>query len=519
MSRLRGLRALTALVLATTFLAAFASSGAAEPRPLKHPGTSKHESCPAPFHATPSCRTATPKSAERMLRHPIALTTEACPAPFDATTTCGFATVPANWAKPHGRTLQIWYAFVPAPNGAPTGVTVPFMGGPGDAISEVADLFLALVPALPDRDMLIVDVRGTGRSGRLGCPTIDNAEWIPDGQDQVDGVARCAHEIGPRRNDYTTVGSVLDVEAIRRALNLPKPSLLGVSYGTWVVQTYTVLFPKLVQAAVIDGIIPFHLDPWSRPHTDGMQRVLRLRCERTMLCDPGEADSRVRRVAASLAAQPVPFPHSTRLLTEGAFSAMSLFAIQFAFADYLGAIDAALSGDWEPLLALTTALTEVPPPNPIGSSPALEVPVACNEYSAAFDLDDKLAKRRAEFERRLAELPDDAFGWFSKQGWVDSAWEQVDFCLEYPEPQFSLDLRPPYNGPFPRVPMLMLNGDIDLQTPLEMAEQAKKNWPTSVFLTIPDATHVAISNNECALNVAVSFLQDPVLPDPGTCGG
>jgi pimeloyl-ACP methyl ester carboxylesterase len=227
----------------------------------------------------------------------------------------------------------------------------------------------------------------------------------------------------------------------------------------------------------------------------------------------------VRRVAASLAAQPVPFPHSTRLLTEGAFSAMSLFAIPFAFADYLGAIDAALSGDWEPLLALTTALTEVPPPNPIGSSPALEVPVACNEYSAAFDLDDKLAKRKAEFERRLAELPDDAFGWFSKQGWVDSAWEQVDFCLEYPEPQFSLDLRPPYNGPFPRVPMLMLNGDIDLQTPLEMAEQAKKNWPTSVFLTIPDATHVAISNNECALNVAVSFLQDPVLPDPGTCGG
>jgi hypothetical protein len=44
----------------------------------------------------------------------------------------------------------------------------------------------------------------------------------------------------------------------------------------------------------------------------------------------------------------------------------------------------------------------------------------------------KLAKRTADFDRRLAELPDDAFGWFSKQGWVDSAWEQVGFCLQDP---------------------------------------------------------------------------------------
>jgi hypothetical protein len=113
-------------------------------------------------------RTATAKSAERMLGHPVTLKAEACPAPFDAATRCGVATVPANWAKPDGRTLGIWYASVPAPSGRPTGVTVPFAGGPGEAISETADRFLALVPALPDRGMLIVDLRGNGRSDRLG---------------------------------------------------------------------------------------------------------------------------------------------------------------------------------------------------------------------------------------------------------------------------------------------------------------------------------------------------------------
>jgi pimeloyl-ACP methyl ester carboxylesterase len=391
------------------------------------------------------------------------------------------------------------------------------MGGPGEAISEVAERFLALMPALPDRDMLIVDLRGNGGSGRLGCPTFDTAQWIPAGQEQVDGVARCAQEVGPRRDDYTTVGSVLDVEAIRRALNLPKPSLLGVSYGTWVVQTYAALFPDLAQAAVIDGIMPFDLDPWGRTFTDAMQRVLRLRCERTQLCDPGEADARVRRVAASLAAQPVPFPNSTRLLTEGVLSRMSIFAIQVDFADYLIAIDRALDGDYGPLLALTEAITELPPPSPLGGGRGLIAVVSCNEYSAPFDLGDKLSKRKAEFDRRLAELPDGAFGWFSKQGWVDSGWEQVDFCLKYPKPRFSSKLRPPYDGPFPNVPVLMLNGDIDLQTPLESAERAKNNWPKSVFLTIKDAPHVTLATSECALRTAVSFLQNRVLPDEQAC--
>jgi pimeloyl-ACP methyl ester carboxylesterase len=394
-------------------------------------------------------------------------------------------------------------------------VTVPFQGGPGEAISEYAELYLALVPALPDRDMLLIDLRGNGRSGRLGCPALDTAQWRADGQQQVDENGDCGRQVGPRRDDYTTVGSVLDVEAIRRALNLPAPSLLGASYGTWPVQTYAVLFPDLVQAAVIDGIVAFDHDPWGRMYTDGLQRVLQLRCERTTLCDPAEADARVRQVAASLAAQPVPFPNSTRLLTEGTFTGVSVFGIQYAFADYLTAVDQAANGDFGPLLALTEPLT--PPPGVGGGGSALTVVIACNEYSAPFDLDHKLATRTAEFERGLAGLPDDVFGWFSKQGWVDSAMEQVNFCLEYPNPGFSAKLRPPYDGPFPDLPVLMLNGDLDLQTPLEMAEQAKQHWPNSVLLTIEDVPHVTIRFSECSLFAALSFLQNPVLPDPGTC--
>jgi TAP-like protein len=63
----------------------------------------------------------------------------------------------------------------------------------------------------------------------------------------------------------------------------------------------------------------------------------------------------------------------------------------------------------------------------------------------------------------------------------------------------------------------MLNGDLDLQSPLESAERAKQHWPNSVFVTIRDAPHVTLSTSECALRTAVGFLQDPVLPDERAC--
>lgn len=469
-------------------------------------------------HGLDHGRTATPKSAERMLTHPVVLRTEACPPGLEHPATCGIATVPANWAKPDRRSLEICYAVVPAPNGAPTGVTVPFMGGPGEAISAAIEPWLGLASSLPDRDLLLVDVRGNGRSGRLSCPVLDALSWMPAGWEQVIAVARCALEVGLRRDDYTTVGSVLDVEAIRRALGLTAPSLFGVSYGTWVAQTYATLFPDVVQAVVLDGIMPFDLDPWGRTYTDAMQRVLRLRCERTSLCDPDAADARVRRVAARLAAHPVRFPAANRWLTEGLFSLTSLFAIQNELDAYLFAIDRAVDDDYAPLLTLTDTSTRLPPPDPLGGGTALAAIVPC-EYSAPFDLDDSVARRIRDFTRRLAALPDDAFGWFSKQGWVASAWEQVDFCLGYPEPRYSEALRVPSGGPLAAVPVLMLNGDIDLQSPLESARRAQSQWPNSVFLTIEDAAHVTVLTSECAVVTAVTFLANPVLPDPRSCDG
>jgi pimeloyl-ACP methyl ester carboxylesterase len=77
----------------------------------------------------------------------------------------------------------------------------------------------------------------------------------------------------------------------------------------------------------------------------------------------------------------------------------------------------------------------------------------------------------------------------------------------------------PSGGALTAVPVLMLNGDIDLQSPLESARRAQAHWPNSVFLTVADAPHVTVLTSDCAVVTAVSFLANPVLPDPRSCDG
>ena len=59
----------------------------------------------------------------------------------------------------------------------------------------------------------------------------------------------CASAIGPRRRFYTTWDSAQDIEAVRRALGIGKITLIGVSYGTKLAETYARLYPSSVDTA------------------------------------------------------------------------------------------------------------------------------------------------------------------------------------------------------------------------------------------------------------------------------
>src|ERR1700737_1298607 len=82
---------------------------------------------------------------------------------------CGALDVPENPQRPNGRPLSIGVVVVPATAGPVRPDPIAFlMGGPGeDVIGGAADLAAQFTVLRKDHDLLLVDQRGTGRSGAL----------------------------------------------------------------------------------------------------------------------------------------------------------------------------------------------------------------------------------------------------------------------------------------------------------------------------------------------------------------
>lgn len=420
-------------------------------------------------------------SAAQLLRDAdVSLTPTPCDLAVPETTTCGTADVPSDWSVSDSNTTEVFYALLPAQDGPSEGTVIPFMGGPGESITAVIDRFVPFAESLPDRDTLIVDVRGAGRSDPLTCPAFEKATEFAAGEEQVRQVGECGQQLGARRNDYTTAASVMDIESIRRALDLEPPSVIGFSYGTWMAQVYTHLFPDEVRGAVLDGAFPIDQDAWAEDVPNSFESVLELRCERTAACPDGAqaVAASIQEVAGDLDAQPVDLVDSSQDLTEGVFASILQFALQGEdLAAVVSTVESAASGDYEALAAVASDALRIPSHDMGAFSPALGAAVSCNDYVAPFDLSDDLEERRADYDRRVEQLPADAFGWFSPRGWLESPWEQGDMCLDWPTPDIAAELRAPRDEPGPDVPVLVVNGDLDPPDPARRCEEGDSSLP------------------------------------------
>jgi pimeloyl-ACP methyl ester carboxylesterase len=460
--------------------------------------------------------TATTASAEAMLARPIALTRGVeCPEAAPDGASCGTAAVPLDWSDAASPTIDVWFAAVTSTAGSSTDTLIPFVGGPGGALTEELESFAPLFAALPNHDQLLVDVRGVGLSGRLACDRLDEAGSLV-GDRQPIANAECAEQLGERRDHYNTVSSVLDIEAIRRAMAMPKPSLLGFSYGTWMASTYSILFPDIVTRTVLDGAFPLPNEQWSSDVANTFDSVISLLCSRKTTCSAREVSAQASAVAIALRTTPQPIPGTDEQLTEGGFATILQTYLPSSPDRLFAALAQASSGDYAVLTELAQEALFSVAAAPIGGSTALGVAVSCNDYVTPFDLNDDVATRRQNFAARLDALPGEAFGWISPQGWIDSLWE-TDQCLNWPTPQAVDELRVPYNGPFPELPVLVINGDLDLNTPSNGGELAASRFPNSVFLDIANAGHVVLPVSPCSLTTALEFLSTATLPPTDIC--
>ena len=173
---------------------------------------------------------------------------------------CGTLTVPENPANPAGRTIDLYIARVPAINlNKKPDPLFLIAGGPG---TSSVDLYTSSSGPFDrvrrNRDIILVDQRGTGRSHRLDCDygntnVFDRIDEVEVGTSNI----TCRDELS-KKSDlrmYTTSIAVLDLERARIALGYDRINLYGNSYGTRVAQHYARRFPKATRTVILDGVV------------------------------------------------------------------------------------------------------------------------------------------------------------------------------------------------------------------------------------------------------------------------
>jgi len=179
---------------------------------------------------------------------------------------CGSITVPLDHSGATPGTLPLGYAILPA-TGTTTGTIFFLSGGPGEsAVVYTGMIRKELAPLRASHDIVMVDQRGTGRSGAVDC----NSQR---------SVQRCAKKLGAKRPFLTTVETAKDLDDLRAALALEKITPLGVSYGTKVAGEYARRFPDRTASVILDspvGVEPIDFDALGG--IAAMPRILREVC-------------------------------------------------------------------------------------------------------------------------------------------------------------------------------------------------------------------------------------------------
>lgn len=181
---------------------------------------------------------------------------------------CGVLQRPLDPQQPAGTApgLALHFAVVPAlARHKAADALFFFAGGPGQSAMELAGPIMQLLGRLgAQRDVVLIDQRGTGRSAPLHCPSPAPAAALalvlmPPPQQLTQWQACRATLAQQPWGDlrwFTTTQAVADAEAVRQSLGLGPVNLVAGSYGTRVALAYLRQFPASVRRVVLDGVVP-----------------------------------------------------------------------------------------------------------------------------------------------------------------------------------------------------------------------------------------------------------------------
>ena len=154
------------------------------------------------------------------------------------------------------------------------------------------------------------------------------------------------------------------------------------------------------------------------------------------------------------------------------------------------------------------------------SSPGFEVAfapnfaVACHDYPRPFSYADSPSARRVAYRRALRALDRRDFAPFSPAAWAHSGIEGSDNCIDWPDHATAGPALPPAT-PMPDVPVLVMSGDLDANTPTSAGRELARRYPSATFVEIPNIGHPPDAD-PCATRLGLRFVATRAA-DEGAC--
>jgi pimeloyl-ACP methyl ester carboxylesterase len=413
---------------------------------------------------------------------------------------CGTLKVFENRDTKQGRQIDLNIVVLPALRSDAQPDPLFFLaGGPGQGAAKLAKVVREFFRGVQrDRDIVMVDQRGTGKSNPLNCFEDEDESLKALAQTPDQAIAQlkaCQAKYDADLTQYTTTIAMDDLDDVRAFLGYEKINIYGGSYGTRAGLAYMRQHGDRVRAAILDGVAPpdMRLPLYFPRDAQRAFELLARDCAADAGCNAAYPNllQRMRALIDRLEKDPplVKLTHPRTGETEEARIEARLLAnviVQSLYSSTMMAlvpaiVSAAERNDFQSMLALAGMSGGDEPNMSIG----MQLSVICAEDAPRNTADD-LAKGAEStlFGKHIMTI-------------------QQAGCSFWPRGKVDASFYEPVTS---SIPTLVMSGEIDPVTPPSWGEQVAKTLSNSKHLVMPGTGHTP-GGTGCGQRVMKSFIE------------
>lgn len=440
---------------------------------------------------------------------------EGKPASFEKQThvECGWVAVPRDFDS--GKSIKLWVAIIHA--SGPNKRDDPILyinGGPGIATVD------SVLPALPssaslqalrqERDIILFDQRGSGRSEQALCPNlaeklgaIANSGLSPALEERRnrEAFASCRLQLEKAGIDlrlYTTASTVNDIEALRLVLGVGRWNLLSVSYGGLVAMHTMRTYPATVRSVILNSPYPPNSVTWAEQASSAAAayQAIDAACAADSAC-LNRFGNLVEKLEATLERlEKDPLKDDGKTVTGRQFaSALWPLAVQSKTVRFVPlAIDRAYAGDASFIKKMVAKFADGDAFG--GYSPAQGIAISCFESGRTREW---YVRAKAIYPGLVSAAPPDS-------------WDRncITFRPGFADPEFFAPVSS-------KIPTLIYAGTLDPAVPIIDAYQAMRFLSNATLVEVVGGSHAPIGVDDCTRGIAVQFLTRPETAPDTSC--